>query len=114
MPIPPIQKQLVEKLMQAYCESRIPKEIQNQIRLSYTIRGNNITLIESRPFWKDETRWIDMKIAQVRFDNDSKTFTLYCADRNGRWHLYDFMEPSTELEEILLEIDRDPTGIFWG
>lgn len=114
MPIPPIQKQLVEKLMQRYCDGKIPKAIQDKIRLSYKIRGNIITLIESRPFWQDETRWIDAPVAQICFDNDTRAFTLYCADRNGKWHLYDFIKPSTDLEVILMEIDADPTGIFWG
>jgi len=114
MPIPPIQKQLVEKLMQAYCDKRVPKELQDRIKLFYKIRGDNITLIESRPFWQDETQWIDATVAQIRFENANKTFTLYCADRNDRWHLYDFIESSKELKDILQEIDRDPTGIFWG
>ena len=114
MPIPPIQRQLVEKLMQDYCDNKIPKEVQDKIRLSYSIRGNNITLIESRPFWKDEARWIDMKIAQIRFKNEAKTFTLYYPDRNERWNLYEFVEPSIEIEDLFREIDKDSTGIFWG
>ncbi|MBU1658696.1 DUF3024 domain-containing protein [bacterium] len=114
MPIPPIQKQLVEKLMQNYCDKKAPKELNESIQLFYYIRGNNITLVESRPSWHDKTEWIDMKIAQIRFENESKTFTLYCPDRNEKWHLYDFIEASTELENLLKEIDRDPTGIFWG
>lgn len=70
MPIPPIQKQLVEKLIQLF----------------YKTRGNSITLIESRPIlWNDpESVKIEMKIAQIHFKNENKTFTFYCADRNER------------------------------
>lgn len=116
MPIPPIQKQLIEKLMQKYCDNKIPKELNDSIQLFYKIRGNNITLIESRPLkWNDiKSEKVEMKIAQVRFENETKTLTLFCADRNDKWHLYDFIEPSTELEDLLKEIDEDPTGIFWG
>lgn len=116
MPIPPIQKQLVEKLMQSYCNNKVPKELQDSINLFYKIRGNSITLIESRPIlWNDPgSIKVEIKIAQIRFKNEDKTFTLYCADRNERWHLYDFIEPSIELEDLLKEIDNDPTGIFWG
>lgn len=48
MPIPPIQKQLVEKLMQKYCDKKIPKELNDNIQLFYNIRGNNITLLMLR------------------------------------------------------------------
>lgn len=90
--------------MNHYCNNKIPLEI----------RDNNITLIESRPVWNDESKWTEIKIAQIRFENESKTFTLYYADRNDKWHLYDFINPSQNLEKILTEIDNDPTGIFWG
>jgi hypothetical protein len=33
--------------------------------------------------------------------------------RADRWHLYDGIEPGT-VTELLAEIDRDPTNIFWG
>jgi fructose-1,6-bisphosphatase/sedoheptulose 1,7-bisphosphatase-like protein len=37
----------------------------------------------------------------------------YYADRNGRWHRYDRVAPGA-IDELLGEIDNDPTGIFWG
>ncbi|WP_428738696.1 DUF3024 domain-containing protein [Sulfurimonas sp.] len=114
MPIPPIQKQLAEKLMHRYCDNKIPKELQDQINLKYVIKGNNITLVESRPFWKDESKWIDTNIAQIRFNNAEKTYTLYYADRNDKWHFYEFLEPSQNLEDLLTELDNDSIGIFFG
>jgi hypothetical protein len=31
-----------------------------------------------------------------------------------RWHLYIDAESSPKLDDLLKEVDRDPTGIFWG
>jgi len=47
---------------------------------------------------------------------DAKTgkWTLYCADRNDRWHKYPELPSTKNIDAILSEIDRDPTGIFWG
>lgn len=39
---------------------------------------------------------------------------LYCADRNDKWHKYTRIEPTMNIDKILSEIDKDPTGIFWG
>ena len=35
-------------------------------------------------------------------------------DRDSNWHLYDIVKPSANFEDILKELDQDPTGIFWG
>jgi hypothetical protein len=39
---------------------------------------------------------------------------LYWRDRNLRFHIYDLLAPSRRVEDLLTEIDRDPTCIFWG
>lgn len=33
---------------------------------------------------------------------------------NDRWHLYDLIQPSTDFDDLLKELDRDPPSIFWG
>ena len=40
-------------------------------------------------------------------------WTLFWADRNSHWHLYELINPGT-VEELLDEIDKDSTCIFWG
>jgi len=53
-------------------------------------------------------------VAQFRFRPEDSNWLLYWADRNSRWHAYGDLEPSIDLDELLGEVDRDPTGIFWG
>ncbi|MDP2839373.1 MAG: DUF3024 domain-containing protein, partial [Syntrophales bacterium] len=52
--------------------------------------------------------------AQIRFDNETKKWTLHCMDRNSRWHLYDLIKPSADFDDMLKALDDDRTGIFWG
>ena len=40
-------------------------------------------------------------------------WTLYCF-RNERPVRYAFCEPSAKVQDLLAEIDADPTLIFWG
>jgi len=37
-----------------------------------------------------------------------------CADRNSRWHQYEGMEPHVDLDKLLREVNRDPTGYILG
>ncbi|MGH3095825.1 MAG: DUF3024 domain-containing protein [Streptosporangiales bacterium] len=30
------------------------------------------------------------------------------------FHKYDLTKPSARIDDLLAEVDRDPTGIFWG
>ena len=52
MALSEFEKKRVEKLLTAYCENRIPPDLHDQIRLEFTIRGNEVSLFESRPHWQ--------------------------------------------------------------
>ena len=114
MALPTLQRQLAERLLRLFCEKRAPIEHRNQIRLYYKIRGNSVTLVDSRPGLLPQDGWLDMSIAQFRYDESEGTWTLYCADRNNKWYIYMDCDSSKDLSELLQEVDDDPTGIFFG
>ena len=80
------------------------------------MRGKRVTIFECRPPWHADlgTDWTRQPVAQLRYDPADHYWSLYCADRNSRWHDYDMIQPTPQLDELLTEIDDDPTGIFWG
>ncbi|UCF05395.1 MAG: DUF3024 domain-containing protein [bacterium] len=88
--------------------------MRDKVRLKYKIRGNNVTLFEERPTFTDPSLWIDIKLAQFRFDPSNGQWSLYYADRNSRWHQYFGIESTRAFDTMLNEVDDDPTGIFWG
>ncbi|MEW6602789.1 MAG: DUF3024 domain-containing protein [Nitrospirota bacterium] len=115
MPFPVIVKTLAEQKLTAYCKKKSPGHLAHELRVAYEIRGNSVTIFEQRAPWRPEmSEWTSMPVAQVRFDQKTGTWTLYCADRNGKWHRYEGKQPSKDIGDLLSEIDRDPTGIFWG
>ena len=107
-------RKLVETKLTKYCEQKIPLHVRNQLRLNYRIRGNQVTLFEERPAFKKPSSWVEISVAQFRFNIRDKKWSLYCADRNSRWHLYGLLAPSVDFDDLLKEVDRDPTGIFFG
>jgi hypothetical protein len=104
----------IETILGSYCERRVPQDVRHEVRLEFRIKGERVTLLERRPPFRGKGEWIELVIAQFRRDQDSGKWVLYCADRNSRWHLYEGVRATTTLAPLLTEIDRDPTGIFWG
>ena len=54
----------VDKLLTAYCEGKVPAPLRDQIRIEYRIRGNEVSLFESRPHLQGSGEWISMKVAR--------------------------------------------------
>ena len=114
MSLPELTKQQVEETLSEYCVNRIPPHARDQVRMGFNFRGNSVTLYEERPAFRQPETWVQIPVAQFRFDQGNNEWTLYCADRNSRWHVYYEIEPATNIESLLQELDDDPTGIFWG
>lgn len=109
-----IDKRRTQRLMRDYCQRCLPPHARGQVRLDFTLRGRKVTLIEARPVLQQPDTWSERKIAQFEFDPEHRTWRLYCYDRNARRRAYYLCEEEAQLEKLLLEVDADPSGIFWG
>jgi hypothetical protein len=97
-----------------YCRTRVPARLRDQVRIEAQVRGSSVTVFDRRPPWHpDLTEWSKVSVAQLRYSEGTHHWSLYWADRNGRWHRYPGLQPGT-VGEMLEEIEGDPTGIFWG
>ena len=114
MALSELEKKRVERLFSAYCESKIPHHVSDRFRVTFEIRGDEIKLLESRPDWRDKSRWIQHKIARFRKESETNIWHLYFCDRNGRWRLFEPFPSGKDIEKLLAEVDRDSCGSFWG
>jgi hypothetical protein len=97
-----------------FCDNRVPAHLRKEARVEADVRGKSVTILDCRPPWHPNLNdWSRAPIAQLRYDPDTTTWTLYWADRNSRWHRYHDLDPGTA-DELLNEINDDPTCIFWG
>ena len=99
-----------------YCEQRVLPHAIDQVRVELEVSRGAVTIVERRPPWREGygPEWTTLGIARFRYANTTGHWTLYWLDRNLRWHVYDLVEPATQIGPLLDEVDRDPTGIFWG
>jgi hypothetical protein len=116
MAIPTVVRDDALRHVALFCENQIPEHARDEIRLEHAVRGSKITIVERRPPWSEliGPDWTSMSIAQLRYDEHTRTWSLYAADRNDRWFLYDNIGPTSDVGPLLAEIADDPTCIFWG
>ncbi|PWV94486.1 hypothetical protein DFQ01_13051 [Paenibacillus cellulosilyticus] len=107
----PFTKKRLEKILSLYIDQKIPFHIRNEIRMSYKIRGNNVTLIEERPAFRSK-EWVELDIAQFRLD-DGK-WKVYWKDSRNKWHFVEDIIPDESFETQLQIVDADDRGMFWG
>ena len=113
MALPKTTRRRVEKMLDAFCDAKVPPHTFERVRLVYRIRGNSVTLFEQRSFPFDANEWEECKVAQFRYDPKTRKWTLYCVDRNSRWQEHFETLSTRSFAALLKEVDEDPTGIFW-
>lgn len=110
MALPEMEQQRVDKLLGQLCEQRTKAD---QVQMHYDTRGHRVTLTESRPLFIDPSVWNEIKIAQFEYSAAAQSWTLYWYDRKNRRQPYPTGRNKDTLEKLLLEVNADPTGIFW-
>lgn len=112
MTLPPQVRLRVEHELNAYCRRKNAELVKDGITYRFRVRGSSITVIRTEPGFPGFPESVDLPVAQLRYAEAAKRWTLYCADRNGRWHYYFDSDPTTDFRNLLRDVDEDPTGIF--
>ncbi len=103
--------------LQEWVDDRVPEHAKDQVRVELEVTDRAVTVVERRPPWDPESMgsaWTSFPIARLRYTASRKEWTLYWRDRNLRFHRYEDSAPTGDISELIAEIDRDPTCIFWG
>jgi hypothetical protein len=98
------------------CHADVPRTVRAQIRCEIDVADRTITVLECRPPWRkdfcpESTRF---PTCRFRYTKARKEWSLYWCDRNLKFHAYDFVAPTPRLEDLIEQVERDQTGIFWG
>jgi Protein of unknown function (DUF3024) len=115
MTLPVLTQHIARTRLGAYCERRVPATMRDQVRLELEFADNHVTLLESRPYFRDPSTWTRLAVARFRFNAAAGTWSLDSA-RPGQkdgWRPYP-VPPSRDLERLIRVIDQDENGVFWG
>ena len=103
--------------VQRWCRDRVPAHVRDEVRVEVDVAERHVTIVECRPPWRADmgAEWTRFPIARLRYAKTTGVWSLYWRDRNlKRFHEYDPACLRPEVEELLAEVERDPSAIFWG
>lgn len=117
-PPPPslTESQLAEaaKVLGPLCRPSPDPAIRAQLRIDYRVEGRAIILFESRPRFHKPEEWGEAQVAKLRYVASRQMWQLFCMHRDLKWHRYELLPESASLAQLVDEVRRDPSGIFWG
>src|SRR5262249_52148984 len=113
MAIPELEHERVARALDRFCD-KVPVEIRRDLTRDYRFVRSEVVLLEGRPHFQDRDRQVEHLVAKFRYNAKRGCWTLLWPDRNLRWHTYDGFEEKRRFEDLLREVERDPTGIFFG
>lgn len=114
MPIPDVELNRIRR----WADRRLPDEVEDRVRIEVDVGRGFVAILECRPPRRPDMgpEWTRVPVARLRRAAQSGLWTLDYPDRNGRFHRYDAFGfgPSPLVDDLLVEVDDDPTCIFWG
>ncbi|MGP0580093.1 DUF3024 domain-containing protein [Paenibacillus peoriae] len=100
----------IQSVMDGYIHEKVPAPLRTMVKLTYEINDDELILTEERPTEK-QYQWDKMDIA--RFYWEENQWKVYAKDEQCNWNMVDTIEPCPHLEDLLEQVDRDKTGVFW-
>ena len=98
--------------VQRWAHERTEPEVRDRLRVEVDIAPRSLTIVEcSFMGYRDD--WLRVPSARLGWVGRRGLWTLY-RFKNEAAVRYEFCEPSANVQDLLNEIEADPTFIFWG
>jgi hypothetical protein len=108
-----LERARLKKILNKWVEEA-PPHVRDQLRHVYHIGPNEVVIFESRPRFQHPDEWQDLEVAKFRYVKAANEWRLFCQFRDLKWRAYSPLPSAYTFEELFAEVQRDPTGIFWG
>jgi Protein of unknown function (DUF3024) len=111
--IPEQQRAEITTLLNRYCAPSPRSDIRRVLQYGFTVGLHDVVLFEQ---WRPSSarNWVRSDVARFRWYQSRREWNLFCMHSDLKWHRYEYRPWAKRFTTLLAEVDRDPTGIFWG
>ncbi len=97
-----------------WCAAQVPEHVQDRVRVEADLGQNHVTIVEIHSDQGGFDAAPRFPIARLRYVKYARMWTLYWLDRNSKFHEYDRLDPTEDVQDILDYLDSHEDPIFWG
>lgn len=100
--------------VQRWCDQQVPQHLWDQVKVEADLAPTHVTIVEVRPPWRGDGDPTRFPIARLRWNRARHEWSLYWRDRNLKFHVYDRVDPTPQVQNLLDYLDSHEDAIFWG
>ncbi len=106
--------QQIVRTIGAFCRRKCPPHLRDQVRIEYHVTRHDVLVYETRPAFRDPSHWVEHGVAKLRFVRSAGEWRLFWQRASLKWQSYEPLASSRDINDLLIEINRDPHGCFFG
>ncbi len=104
----------IENIVGKLCKRRSPSHLRHQLRANYVVEEHDVTIYEERPSWDNPRKWTASGVARFKYNRKQNLWKLYWMREDLKWCPYGPLPESTRIDRLIVEVDKDPHGTFFG
>ena len=104
----------IETLVGKLCKQRSPSHLRDQLRAVYVVEEHDVIVYVERPDGSNPREWTSCGVAKFKYNREQNVWKLYWMRQNLKWHPYRPLPESTRIDRLVIEVDKDPYGTFFG
>jgi hypothetical protein len=102
--------------VQRWCAKQVPEHARDEICIECDVAPRYLTICECRPPWRENfgPEWSRFPIARLHYTKNTGQWALDWRDRNQKYHRFEHVEPSPQVQDLLDYLGDRADPIFWG
>jgi hypothetical protein len=114
MPFTELDLKRIDRTVGELCRRKSPPQHRHQLRFEYRIHRQDVLIYETRPAFREPSRWTEHGIAKLRYVRTAGEWRLFWQRASLKWQSYEPLASSRNIAELVAEIERDSYNCFFG
>lgn len=109
-----IELKRIDNAVGKLCQKRSPAHLRDKFSLEFSIKGHDVLIYERRPQWNKPSDYTESAIAKLKYFRTANEWRLFWRRASLKWESYKPFPTSKVLNDLVVEVDNDPFGTFFG